>query len=196
MPHPDLPILPSESSHLSQKFGRETANYFSGSPLNRLSFLRADTAFLRAAYAHPSTRFLLLNALHPLVQGTDSARLAFATHADVSGLVGEDPFGKSEEEMVEGFDSREEQVVVVFLGVDEKGEVGESGEEGEVFGWKGFKGAPYFAVDVTPRGKGTQTAEALIEVVKGKGYKFHDHSPRHMGLHAGLGESTPSLYTN
>lgn len=190
MPHPDLPVLPAESSHLTQKFGRETANYFSGSPLNRLSFLRADTAFLRSAYAHPRARFLLLNGLHPLVQGADSARLAFAAHADVAPLAGADPFGLSEDEMVAGFDSREEQVVVVFLGVDEKGEVVEGGlveGEGE-FAFKGFRGPPYFAVDVTPRGKGTAAAEGLIEAMKGRGYAFHDHSPRHMGLQAGQGE--------
>ena len=41
---PDLPLPahPDVDSMLSRKFGREVANYFSGSPLNRLGFLRGD----------------------------------------------------------------------------------------------------------------------------------------------------------
>lgn len=194
MPTPDLPLLPLEDSHLTQKFGRETANYFSGSPLNRLSFLRTDGPFLRAAFTHRDARFLLLNNLAPLVQA-DPAHLAFATHADVAPLTGADPFAQSEEEMIAGYDSSEEQVVVVFLGVDEKGELplsggdkGEGGEEEEGFRYRDFKGAPYFAVDVTPRGKTADAARALIKSMEGKGFAFHDNSPRHMGLHAGQGE--------
>ncbi|KAK4151249.1 NUDIX hydrolase domain-like protein [Chaetomidium leptoderma] len=198
MPTPDLPVPPAdEDSLLSQKFGPEIANYFSGSPLNRLSFLRADTPFLRAAFAHRDARFLLLNKLAPLVQGAaDQAHLAFATHADVAPLTGADPFARTEAEMISGYDSseEEEQVVVVFLGVDELGvlpplvlQQGENekgaGEEG--FGYRDFKGAPYFAVDVTPRGKVSGLAEALIAKMTGKGFSFLDNSPRPMGLHAG-----------
>ncbi|KAK4106029.1 hypothetical protein N658DRAFT_414881 [Parathielavia hyrcaniae] len=188
MPVPDLPLLPTSHSHslLTQKFGRETANYFSGSPLNRLSFLRADTAFLRAAFSHPHARFLLLNGLRPLVRsGDDPAALAFATYADVAPLTGPDPFARSEEEMVAGYDSREEQVVIVFLGVEEEGEVEGGKREGkEVFRYRDFVGKPYFAVDVTPRGKVVGVAEELVRSMEGKGYAFHDHSPRHMGLQA------------
>jgi NAD+ diphosphatase len=205
MPIPALPLLPEEDSLLTRKFGREIANYFSGSPLNRLSFLRGDTPFLRSAFAHPSARFLLLNNLAPLVQGDDTNQLAFAGYEDVAPLAGADPFAMGEEEMVREYDSSVEQVVVVFLGVDEtraeteavgglKGDVGEGegkedgkGEEG-VFRYRDFRGVPYFAVDVTPRGKVAGVAEELISKMKGRGYAFHDHSPRHMGLVAGQGE--------
>ena len=34
---------------LSRKFGKEVANYFSGSPLNRVGFLRGDHKFLTQA---------------------------------------------------------------------------------------------------------------------------------------------------
>ena len=60
MPAPDLPTLPypeDPTSPLTLKHGRETANYFSGSPLNRLSFLRASTPFLQSAFSHPRARF-------------------------------------------------------------------------------------------------------------------------------------------
>jgi NAD+ diphosphatase len=201
MPIPDLPSLTfpdsDETSLLSRKFGREIANYFSGSPLNRLSFLRADTDFLRAAFSHPRTRFLLLNGLAPLVQAGDTAQLAFATHADVASLTGEGeegPFSRTEEEMVAQYDSSEEGVIIVFLGIDETGVLdattkSSSNEgEGEEFRYRDFKGTPYFAVDVTPRGKLAGAAEGVIQAMKDKGFAFHDHSPRHMGLHAGQGE--------
>ncbi|KAK3302433.1 NUDIX hydrolase domain-like protein [Chaetomium strumarium] len=196
MPTPDLPTLTfadsEETSLLSRKFGREIANYFSGSPLNRLSFLRADHDFLRAAFAHSRARFLLLNALAPLVQAADTAQLAFATHADVVALTGPaesgGPFSRTEEEMVAQYDSSEERVIVVFLGVDETSILDATTtqkEEVEEFRYRDFKGTPYFAVDVTPRGKLAGAAEGVINAMKEKGFAFHDHSPRHMGLHAG-----------
>lgn len=191
MPIPDLPVLAAEDSLLSQKFGREVANYFSGSPLNRLSFLRGDYAFLRAAFAHPTARFLLMDNLAPLVFA-DPAYLAYARHADVAPLTGADPFGRTEEEMVSEFDSEEERPVIVFLGIDEKGALrlggGWGDDAADPFTYKEFKGAPYFAVDVTPRGKLADAAIALIAAMKTRGLSFHDSSPRHMGLHAGQGK--------
>jgi NAD+ diphosphatase len=190
MPLPELPVLPTEDSLLSKKFGPEIANYFSGSPLNRLSFLRSETAFLQAAFCHPHARFLLLNNLAPLVQ-SDPGHLAFATYSDVAPLTGAAPFAKTEEEVIAEYDSSEEQVVIVFLGVDEQNALPLSETAGEVFEYKEFKGAPYFAVDVTPRGKVVGAAEELIAKMKEKGFAFHDNSPRHMGLHSGQGKSPP-----
>ncbi|KAK3954216.1 NUDIX hydrolase domain-like protein [Pseudoneurospora amorphoporcata] len=220
MPPPALPILPylsSESptgtaSALTRKFGPETANYFSGSPLNRLSWLRSDHLFLRAAFSHPSAKFLLMNSLGPMVSGEDDqSHLGFASVEDVKSLLGsgEEVF-KSEEEVVKGFDSEEVfgkttgggrgERVVIFLGVElddsPKGEGNtekEDGQEGkgEVFEWKGFRGTPYFAVDVTPREadgeQGNAKAEELIKRMEGegKGHVFLSASPRGMGLEAG-----------
>ena len=133
---------------------------------------------------------VLLNNLAPLVLASDPAHLAFASHADVAPLTGADHFARSEEETVAEYDSREETgVVVVFLGVDEDGVLsGKVEEGGEEFVYKAFTGAPYFAVDVTPRGKGAVAAGELIKAVEGRGFAFHDNSPRHMGLHGGQGE--------
>ncbi|KAH6636221.1 NUDIX hydrolase domain-like protein [Chaetomium tenue] len=183
MPTPSLPTLPpTPTSHLTLKHGPETANYFSGSPLNRLSFLRSDTTFLRAAFAHPDARFLLLNKLSPLTRQGDGSRLGFVGGGDVVGLTGtgEELF-REEAEMVEGFDSSVERVVVVFLGVDEG--VEELQKEGFVY--KDFRGAPYFAVDVTPRGEKAGVAEELVKRVTERGFTFKEATPRHMGLQAG-----------
>ena len=75
-PVPELPALADDGSMLGRKFGREVANYFSGSPLNRVSFLRTDHAFLQTAFSHPAARFLLLHDLNPLVEG-NSATFAY-----------------------------------------------------------------------------------------------------------------------
>ena len=88
---PDLPLPahPDVDSMLSRKFGREVANYFSGSPLNRLGFLRADHVFLGRALKHPSTSFMLCKDLQPLVQSSDNKKLKYVKFEDVKGIIGE-----------------------------------------------------------------------------------------------------------
>ncbi|KAI0887155.1 NUDIX hydrolase domain-like protein [Annulohypoxylon maeteangense] len=160
---PDLPILAEDDSMLSRKFGREIANYFSGSPLNRVSFLRTDYGFLRAAFAHPSASFLLLNNLSPLAK--DAANLSYVNKDVVIPLTGEEPFKTSEEEQVKGFNSDITQSVILFLGIDEK-------KNG--FEYREYKGKPYFAVDVTPKGTTSEKATSIIDIVKTNGVSFID----------------------
>ncbi|KAI1304356.1 NUDIX hydrolase domain-like protein [Xylaria venustula] len=154
---PDLPLLATDDSMLSRKFGREVANYFSGSPLNRVSFLRADQAFLIAAFAHPSTSFLLLDNYSPLAK--DTTTLAYVSKEDIVPLTGPNPFKKTEEEQIKSFNSTVTQPIVLFLGLDEK-------KPG--FEYREYKGRPYFAVDVTPKGSIEEKAKSVIEAVKAK----------------------------
>ncbi len=191
MPVPDLPVLEEESSMLSSKFGREIVNYFSGSPLNRLSFLRTDHEFLKSAFAHPSAAFLLLNNLSPLVK-RDPLQLAFATRADIAELTGE-PFAKKEEDVIKDFNSEETRPIVLFLGVDDKSRLPPVGDASTPFTYKNYTGSPYFAVDVTPKGSTSEASLALIESMKAKGYTFHDSTPRFMSLVAGEGETNGPL---
>ncbi|KAK0674343.1 putative peroxisomal NADH pyrophosphatase [Cercophora samala] len=179
---PDLPILPPEDSHLTAKFGRETANYFSGSPLNRLSFLRTDHAFLAPAFKHPAASFLLLDNLAPLVKTDDAAQLAFVSLGEIVGRVGGDIFEKTEEELIKEFDSEREEHVVVFLGMDEKGVLGGHGGSEEKFKYKEFEGVPYFAVDVS---KWEGKEELKEKLGKERKAGFYGGGPRHMGLVAG-----------
>ncbi|KAI1074499.1 NUDIX hydrolase domain-like protein [Whalleya microplaca] len=161
---PDLPILADDDSMLSRKFGREVANYFSGSPLNRVSFLRTDHGFLSAAFAHPSASFLLMDNSSPLAK--DPTTLAYVGNADVIPLTGAEPFKKSEQEQIKEFNSAVTQPVVLFLGIDEKKSGFEHGE---------YKGNPYFAADVTPKGSIAEKARSVIEAVKAKtGLSFLD----------------------
>ncbi|KAH8158792.1 hypothetical protein CIB48_g9454 [Xylaria polymorpha] len=154
---PDLPILAADDSMLSRKFGREVANYFSGSPLNRVSFLRGDHAFLNAAFSHPSTSFLLLDNYSPLAK--DTANLAYVSKEDVVPLTGAEPFETTEAEQIKSFNSTITQPVILFLGLDEK-------KKG--FEYREYRGNPYFAIDVTPKGSIEEKAKSVIEAVKAK----------------------------
>ncbi|KAM3068976.1 NADH pyrophosphatase [Clarireedia jacksonii] len=180
-PQPDLPqpAHPNVDSMLTRKFGREVANYFSGSPLNRVSFLRADHTFISSALTHPSTHFLLFNNLAPLAH--DPTKLAYATHKDIRGLIGENPFAKEEKEIIKEFNSSVTVPLVLFLGLDERKE--KEGREGELFKYKNYTGVPYFAVDVTPKGTCEEQAKGVIEAMKEKGLSFVE-GRMHMSLNA------------
>lgn len=164
---PDLPdpAHADVDSMLTRKFGREIANYFSGSPLNRVSFLRSNHAFISAAFTHPSTNFLLLNELAPLCEG--AAKLAYVKHADIKSLVGENPYEKTEEEMIKAYNSTVTIPQLLFLGLDERFK-----EEQGAFKHELYSGRPYFALDVTPKGSIKETAEKVVEAQKGKKLEF------------------------
>ncbi|KAF2267250.1 hypothetical protein CC78DRAFT_566378 [Lojkania enalia] len=164
LPQPDLPepAHPEVDSMLSRKFGKEIANYFSGSPLNRVGFLRPDHAFLSQAFKHPSTSFLLFNNLEPLIQSPTA--LFFANFSDVSSIIGPDPFAKSEEDLIQEYNSEVYYPQIIFLGLDER-------KHGFVYKER-YKGQPFFAVDVTPRKSVTNAAEELIKKMEGRGLEF------------------------
>ncbi|KUI65141.1 hypothetical protein VM1G_00862 [Cytospora mali] len=178
---PDLPILEAEDSMLSRKFGRELSNYFAGSPLNRVGFLRGDHVFLRSAFSHPSTRFLLLNELAPLVNEDQNQRhLAWVNYDEVKHFTGPDPFEKSEEQMIKEFNSEEVKPLILLLGLDEGSKLPAPAND-PAFQYKNYNGRPYFAVDVSPRGSSAGAANKIIEAVKAKGCTFFENQ-RNMGL--------------
>ena len=145
-----------------------------GSPLNRVSFLRTDNVFLSAALKHPSTSFLLLNNLAPLAK--DPTQLEYVNFEDVRPLVGDDPYSKSEDQMIEEYNSTVTIPQLLFLGLDEDKRSG--------FEWKSiYYGSPYFALDVTPKGSVSSAAEKLIETVKSRSLQFVE-GRMHMSLPA------------
>jgi len=147
---------------LSRRFGKEVANYFSGSPLNRVGFLRPDHQFLSSALNHPSTTFLLFNKLEPLTKS--GSELARCTFADVKPLIGENPFEKSEEEVIAQYNSSLYVPQIIFLGLDERKDGFKYKEH--------YKGQPWFAVDVTPKDSVKETAEELLERMTSTGLEF------------------------
>ena len=144
-----------------------------GSPLNRVSFLRTDHAFLSAALKHPSTSFLLFNSLSPLAK--DPTKLEYASFKDIQPLVGDDPYSKTEEQLVTEYNSSITIPQLLFLGLDEYKKSG--------FKWNIYHGSPYFALDVTPKGTISSAAENLIKSMKSRGLQFVE-GRMHMSLPA------------
>jgi NAD+ diphosphatase len=133
-----------------------------GSPLNRVSFLRTDHAFLSAALHHPSTTFYLFKDLEPLLQSPSA--LASAKFDEVKPLIGDDPFATSEEDLIKEYNSQKYIPQIIFLGLDER-------KEGFVYK-EHYKGQPHFALDVTPKESVTEAAEKLIKEMEGRGLSF------------------------
>ena len=138
-------------------------NYFSGSPLNRVSFLRSNTTFLRAAL--PRSKFLLLRNLEPLA--ARKTTLAWVGYETVRALVG-NPFNTEVEEFLREYDSRVEIPTLVFLGINE----GDGDGDGERFEFEGdcgkYVGRPCFALDLTGEGSlGGECRKVQEEAVKG-----------------------------
>ncbi|KAL9041061.1 MAG: hypothetical protein Q9214_004243 [Letrouitia sp. 1 TL-2023] len=147
---------------LSRKFGKEVANYFSGSPLNRVSFMRTDHSFLLAALGHPTSSFLLFNNLNPLAK--DPTKLHYVSFADVHPLIGDDPYLKSEEQLIAEYNSTVTIPQLLFLGLDERNKKG--------LEYNAYIGAPYFALDVTPKGTIVSQAESVIRKMEALGFQF------------------------
>ncbi|KAL9129495.1 MAG: hypothetical protein Q9217_002055 [Psora testacea] len=144
-----------------------------GSPLNRVSFLRTDHSFLSAALKHSSTSFLLFNNLSPLAK--DPTKLEYASYKDVQPLIGENPYSKTEEELISEYNSTITIPQLLFLGLDES--------QRSDFQWTVYHGAPYFALDVTPKGTIKCAAESLIETIESRGLQFVE-GRMHMSLSA------------
>ena len=169
-PNNPEPAFPDVDSMLSRKFGKEIANYFSGNPLNRVGFLREDHKFLSSAFKHASTQFLLCNELQPLIKKgyKVGAKLEFVGRDAVVPLVGEDPYAQSDKDTIADYDRAKYIPQMIFLGIDEKDKNGMEYQSKNL-----YKGAPYFAVDITPRNASVKDAcEKLIKDMEEKGMTF------------------------
>lgn len=172
--------LHDDSSMLSQRFGPEVVNYFAGNPLNRVSFLRGDRDFLKAAFAHPSTVFLPLDGLAPLTT-TAVKKLAWVKREDVECVTGTAPFDKTEDDMIRDYNSEEKHPVIILLGMDDKQRLVPGAGSGEPFQHKEYKGTPYFAVDIT-------ADRALVEKLSARDGLSFAKDQRSIGLGPGEGE--------
>lgn len=156
---------------------------WTGSPINRLSFLRDDYKFLADAFAHPSTRFIVFKTLSPLI--TSPTELYYATYDEIKTLITYNPFEKPEKQQEEEFDSRIDIPQLVFLGIDEKVKDG--------FSFKVFTGAPHFAIDMTPKKSFEKEAIALNEKFLSSGLKFSE-GMRAMSFPADVGKSSQTSH--
>ncbi|RDB24976.1 putative NADH pyrophosphatase [Hypsizygus marmoreus] len=148
--------------------GEQTpVNMFSGSPLNRLSWLRSSHPFLNTVIALPATRWLLFNSGQPLVVAHPDAAskqiLAYLSTNDVKPFLGSEPsFGQGRQEgqlVVESKDIphspteaiRHRNSPVVFLGLQEHSKVNalpSSDFADPEAAIANLDGTPYFSMDV------------------------------------------------
>lgn len=69
-----MSLSPSNAAHLTGKYPSfNTVNYYAGSKLSRLSWMRTDSEFLNSTIASPHTRFVLLHKTNPLCHGSAPA---------------------------------------------------------------------------------------------------------------------------
>ncbi|KAL0581302.1 NADH pyrophosphatase, partial [Marasmius crinis-equi] len=180
-------------------------NFFSGSPLNRLSWLRSSHKFLNAIVISPNTRWLLFNAGQPLIsypmpsesQEKPVKKIAYLPTRPLLPLLGPFPyFGQSQTAGTILSDSdithsteaaRHIGIPVVFLGLHEQGVSGSALPEAEfkddVEGVvKKLEGTPYFAVDVGDL-ESSEVDVVLRGVEKEQNVKLEWNEPRSaMGL--------------
>lgn len=131
--------------------------------MNRVGFLRPDNTFLSNALRHPTTSFLLCKDLQPLI--SDKTNLAFVKYNDITPIIGEDPYAQTEDDLVATYNSSKHTPQMIFLGLDESVK--------DAFVYKDlYKGAPFFALDVTPRGSVTDACNKLLSSLESKGLSF------------------------
>ena len=181
---PELAALANDNSMLTRRFGKEVIHYYAGSRLNRYSFLRPDSTFLKPAASSPSTQYIALHELNPLT--VDKGNFAYLSFEDVKPLIGSEPFHLSEAETIAEYDSTVTRPLMVFLGMLDSSEAVElpSSQHGQI------KGQPFFAVDVTPRGTYKEAASTFLKKMEDKGLVIQK-DPRAMSLHADAGECSP-----
>jgi NAD+ diphosphatase len=123
---------------------------------------------------------LVFNTLNPLTK--DPTELAFAQYDDVKSIIGENLYEGTEEDFIKAYNSTKYIPQVVFLGLDER-------KAGFVYK-EHYKGAPLFAIDVTPQKHVSAAAEELISKLKGQGYNFAENrmnlslNAQHAAIHA------------
>lgn len=115
-------------------------NFYAGSPLNRLSWLRPSHYFLNAVAASPATRWMVFNSGDPLgVKGSEESKIVYLTTQDLEPILGSEPYfgqGQAEGELCQPADSdapvdrvlqsaRHRGSPAVFLGVHEDKSHGE-----------------------------------------------------------------------
>ncbi|KAI0318878.1 NUDIX hydrolase domain-like protein [Amylostereum chailletii] len=149
-------------------------NFLSGSPLNRLSWLRTSPVFINGLVHSPTARWIAFNGGSPLVasRSVSDAGLVHLSFADVKSLIGGSPyFGQGQDDGVAGDvtvsaleAARFRGAPLVFLGLQETGPndfaPGVDPEKAAL----DIKGNPYFSIDVTDAEQ--PVVDALVEVGK------------------------------
>lgn len=130
--------------------------------MNRVSFLRGDHSFLKQAFDHGTTQFMVFRNLSPLVKSP--SEVAYAKYNDIKSIIPSNPYEKTEEQIVKEYNSSISTPQLVFLGLDESKRNG--------LEYKNFIGAPQFALDITPKGSYEEEAKGVIADLEKRGLTF------------------------
>lgn len=133
-----------------------------GSPLNRVSFLRGDHSFIRQAFDHGTTQFLIFKELSPLVKS--NSEIAYVKYDDIKPILQNNPYEKTEEQIIREYNSSSTTPQLVFLGLDESRTDG--------LHYRNFVGAPQFALDITPQRSYEDEAKEVIAELEKRGLRF------------------------
>ena len=105
---------------------------------------------------------MIFRNLSPLIKSP--TEIHYATYQDIKPLVPINPYAQTEEQDIKEFDSREQLPQLIFLGLDESDKNG--------YQFKNYTGAPYFALDVTPKEPFEQAARDVAEGFEKAGLGF------------------------
>lgn len=167
-------------------------NFYGGSPLNRLSWLRTSQTFLNAIIALPSTRWLLFNAGQPLVASSahvpTKPSSVYLTTNDVKPLLGAEPyFGQGQQVgvLLQSTASKDSHYSptetarhlgsrIVFLGLhepqsDDNPALPSSEFTDPDLAMPKLKGTPYFAMDVADLDLPHQQVQEILTLAVGQG---------------------------
>lgn len=146
---------------IDDKYGPAPYTYYTGSGLNRYSFLRNDEAFLSAAYNHPAASFLVLRNLVPPVTSSPETtpgnkpprpvlhKLSFVEKSAIQAILPKH-LPTENDQGLEKVDAAT-QPLILFLGLDE------SVIGADALVYKQARGKPYFAVEYTTLASATNT---------------------------------------
>lgn len=151
--------------------------------MNRVSFLRGDHSFLKQAFDHGTTHIMVFRNLSPLVKSP--SEIAYAKLNDLKPILPSNPYDKTQEQIVEEFNSSISTPQLVFLGLDESKRDG--------LQYKNYVGAPQFAVDITPKGSYEEEAKGVIAELEKRGLTFVE-GMRAMNFPANIGGYRRPLY--
>ncbi|CAB39798.1 NADH pyrophosphatase [Schizosaccharomyces pombe] len=121
--HFELPTAPSQ--------------FFAGSSLNRLSFLRSNREFLNKAFYDHTTRFLPFCDLNPALLVKDD-KLVTLSYPQISKYFTFSPFEHTDKQIAERFSKGESLPVLVYMGNEER--------NGPTDNWSQHN---VFAIDIT-----------------------------------------------
>ncbi len=144
--------------------------------MNRVSFLRSDQSFLKQAFDHDTTQFMVFRNLSPLVKSP--SEIAYAKQNDLKPILSSNPYDKTEEQIVKEFNSSISTPQLVFLGLDESKRDG--------LQYKNYTGAPQFAVDITPKASYEEEAKGIVAEMEKQGSTFVE-GMRAMNFPANIG---------